>query len=236
IDVRSLSIASSGNITSLTGNAAGGNLAVKVIDSATISGTGDSIFTRGVGQNPWRPAGSISLDAGTLTLSGGARIQSGDLGARSGPITVNAADSIVISGTSGISIQTFSENAATVSISAPTLTIDRGFVSTSTVGGGNAGPVNVGTPDRPVGTLTLVNGGQITSSSEGTSPGDGGNLTVYATGPVTIAGRSPNGQPVSPFSRDASSGLFSVASRNTNTANPGNAGQISVTTPTFTLT
>jgi filamentous hemagglutinin family protein len=235
IGVRSLSIASSGNITSLTGNAAGGNLAVKVIDSATISGTGDSIFTRGVGQNPLGPAGSISLDAGTLTLSGGARIRSGDLGARSGPITVNAADSIVISGTSGITIQTFSENAATVSISAPTLTIDRGFVSTSTVGGGNAGPVNVGTPDRPVGTLTLVNGGQITSSSEGTSPGDGGNLTVYATGPVTIAGRSPNGQPVSPFSRDASSGLFSVASRNTNTANPGNAGQISVTTPTLTI-
>jgi filamentous hemagglutinin family protein len=236
IDVRSLSIASGGNITSLTGNAAGGNIAVHVTDSATISGTGNSIFSRGIaGASSLPPAGSISLDTGKLTLSGGARIQSGDLGARSGPVTVNATDSIVISGTGGISSQAFSENAATVAISAPTLTIDQGFVSTSTVGGGNAGPVNVGTPDRPVGTLTLVNGGQITSSSEGTSPGNGGNLTVYATGPVSISGRSPTGLPVSPFSQDASSGLFSVASRNTTAVNRGNAGQISVTSPTLTI-
>ena len=237
IDVTSLSIASRGNISSLTGIGTGGDIAIRVADSAAISATGNanSIFSRGVGLNPLGPAGSISLDAGTLTLSGGARIQSGDLGSRSGPITVNATDSIVISGTSGISIQAFSENAAAVTISAPTFTLDQGFVSTSTVGGGNAGPVNVGTPDRPVGTLTLVNGGQITSSSEGTSPGDGGNLTVHATGPVSISGRSPNGQPVSPFSNDASSGLFSVASRNANPANPGNAGQINVTTPTLTI-
>jgi filamentous hemagglutinin family protein len=236
IDVGSLSIASGGNITSLTGNAAGGNVMVKVADSATISGIGNSIFSRGTaGLSSLPPAGSISLEAGTLSLSGGARIQSGDLGARNGPITVTATDSIVISNNSGISSQTFSQNAAPVAISAPSLTIDQGFVSTSTVGGGNAGPVNVGTPDSPIGTLTLANGGQITSSSEGTSPGDGGNLTVYATGPVSISGRSPNGLPVSPFSNDASSGLFSVASKNTNLADPGNAGQISVTTPTLTI-
>ena len=236
IDVRSLSIANGGNITSLTGNAAGGNVTVKVADSATISGAGNSIFSRGIaGASTLPPAGSISLEAGKLTLTGGARIQSGDLGARSGPITVTATDSIVISDKSGISSQAFSENAATVIISAPSVTIDQGFVSTSTVGSGNAGPVNVGTPDRPVGTLTLVNGGQITSSSEGTSPGDGGNVMVYATGPVSISGRSPNGLPVSPFSNDASSGLFSVASRNTNPNDPGNAGQITVTTPTLTI-
>jgi len=78
-----------------------------------------------------------------------------------------------------------------------------------------------------VGTLSLTGGGQIVASSAFSATGAGGSIKITAND-VFASGQSP-GAPVSPFSQDLRSGIFST------TDGVGAAGQISVAARTVNL-
>lgn len=220
-----LSVTGGASIGSSGGSTGPGGPIVVEAGSILLSGEEfgniSGIFTSSGGA----PVGPIALTTGTLTVRDGARIQSGSiLAARAGEIGIDASGDVVIANGGGILSQTFDQAVGAVSISAGALTLDNGFITTSTLGPGQAGGIEVG-----VGTLLLRNGGQIVSSSELLAEGNGGSITVTASGSISISGTSPTGVPASPFSSDASSGIFST------TAATGNAGQIAVSTPILVM-
>jgi len=161
--------------------------------------------------------GDISLDVRNLTVTDGAVVGAlPSLGSGSttspqgGNVIVKAREPIVISAGGAIVTQSGRADVAQLKITAPAITIDNGFVQTSTVDAGKAGDINVTTD-----TLNVIGGGQIQSSSVRNAPGAGGNVTINVAGSVSLAG--------------AASGVFSTADVF------GTAGRISVTTPSLTL-
>jgi large exoprotein involved in heme utilization and adhesion len=223
VHVDQLKLTGGAGILTTTVAAPGGKVTVDATDSATFSGASSGILMSGFGTGH---VGEITLNAGTLTLTGGAQIQSGspsDL-SQGGGITLTASRQIVISDGGGLSSQSLNLDAGRVVVSAPSLTMDRGFINTSTQGEGRAGNISLN-----VGTLTLTGGAQIASSSQINSPGHGGSVDVTATDSLSISGRSATGVGGSPFSNDASSGLFSTA------AGTGPAGQITVSAPALAM-
>jgi filamentous hemagglutinin family protein len=103
-------------------------------------------------------------------------------------------------------------NAGQISVSAPTLAMADGTISVATSGAGSAGSILLNGN-----TLSLTGGSQVVSSTTGA--GQGGSVTATATESMSISGG--NGS--------QASGVFSTAS------STGNAGQISVSTPTLTM-
>jgi filamentous hemagglutinin family protein len=199
----------------------GGDITVHA-DSALISGTDSGGAASGVFviNSSGGPPGDILLNVShNLTLTGGAVVDSGtSTDPQGGNVAISAGDSIVISDRSGISLRAFSQDVGEVTISAPTgsLTIDNGFISTSTTEAGRAG--NIAVDAR---TVTLTRGGQITSSSEAFASGAGGSVTIN-TASLSVSGRSPNDIPVTPFNNDSHSGIFST------TAGVGSGGNIEI--------
>ena len=172
-----------------------------------------SVNTQGAG-----PAGDITLDLSTLTVAGGARIDSGtQAGGPGGTVRINAGQSVSLAGAaSGVfSTADSSGNAGTITVTTPALTLGDGAkMSVTTQGGGAAGDI-VATLGK---TLSVTNGGQIQSNTTNIDPnsgGAGGNVTITANGSMALAG--------------AASGIFST------TDNSGNAGRITATTPSLTL-
>ena len=229
IDVGELIIADGaqlGSFASTFEGGRGGNLTVHA-GSALISGTDAGGFASGIySSNSVGAAGDISLNVARLTLTGGAVIESGNItDPRGGNVTISANESIVISEGSGVTLRAFSQDVGQLSISAPTgsLTIDNGFVSTSTTEAGRAGDISVNVRE-----LALMRGGQITSSSEAFASGGGGNVTISADS-ASISGSSPSGMSSNPFSTDPRSGVF------TTTAGTGPGGTIAVAAPALTM-
>jgi large exoprotein involved in heme utilization and adhesion len=147
---------------------------------------------------------------------------------QAGDIAIDATDSVVISDNGAVLSQASSKDIGQVSLHAHTLTMDNGFIQTSTIQSGRAGDVSVTVDDQ----MTLVNGGKIISSSLLSASGKGGTINVTAGGAIVIAGRSNTSPPSELFVNDASSGLFST------TASPdplGSAGKVVVTAPTLTI-
>jgi filamentous hemagglutinin family protein len=219
VQVGDLSMANGATFRSRTINAQGGDVTVTTTGSdVTISGSNSGIFSGSSGAGS---VGEITVAAGQLTLAGGL-IQSGtSLDPAGGNVTVTATESIVISDGGGISSQARSQNVGQVAVSAPSLLIDNGFISASTVGIGDAGDILTN-----VGTLTLTNGGQISSSSELTASGAGGNVNVIADS-VSISGQIPSDFVFGPndvrqLNPDPHSGIFSTASGS------GSGGSINV--------
>jgi filamentous hemagglutinin family protein len=206
-------------------------------------------------------AGAIVGDVGSLSLKGGASIRSRSGADRSdgvfvgtgsaGDVTFTAADTISISGAgSTMSTTTFGDgNAGSISLSANQVNVQNGGSVTSESGGtlagqffagtGNAGQIAVSTPTLAMAdggrisvatlgagsagsillnanTLSLAGGSQVVSSTSGS--GQGGSVAARAEESIFISGSGS--QP---------SGLFSTAS------SAGNAGQISVSTPTLIM-
>src|SRR2546425_10416722 len=188
LTVGSLTLDGGAKIGSQTGtDAPGGNVKIVATGSVSLSGvesggspddifgTRSGIFSQCTG-NCAGGAGDISLETDILTLKDGARIQNGfALSPRPGKISVTASDSILISNGGGILSQAFSEPVGPITVSALTLTIDNGFISTSTIQGGGAGDIVAN-----VGMLRLTGGGQITNSSEelAAKTATGGNISV----------------------------------------------------------
>ena len=229
VQVGSLSLSNGATLVSHTISAQGGNLTVTATDSAVISGKGSGIFSGGVSDSSAvAPVGNISMNVGKLILTGAAEIRNGSIIGQTGALRITAEDSLVVSGGSGISSQAFDQPVGQISIRAPSVLIDNGFIATSTIGSGNAGPVFL-----DVGILTLANGGQIVSSSAGSATGAGGTVTVAATDSISISGSAPSvsalfaKNPI--FPKDPRSGLFSTASGD------GPAGKVNVFSPSLTL-
>jgi large exoprotein involved in heme utilization and adhesion len=232
VDATDLSISGGSTIGSSTfgsTSAQGGDIALTVEGSALISGSGTSVISTSTGDGP---PGDISASFKTLTLTDGAVIQAGAFFGTEGgnSVTVTATDSILISNGAGISTQASFGEVGPLTISVPTgsLTVDNGFIATSTVGPGTAGDITAN-----IGSLTLTHGGQIISSSIDVSGGSaevgiGGNITINADS-ISISGKSPTGAsvlppPFSDFFADPHSGVFSTAN------GTGAAGNISMNT------
>ena len=145
-----------------------------------------------------------------------------------GTLELTASEFVSISGTgSGLfSTAESTGNAGQITVTAPgstpvpTLTMaDNGKISVATfgtsVGAGSAGSVSL-----KANTFSLTGGAQVVSSTSGS--GQGGSVTATATESMSISGRSGS----------QASGLFSTASTASST---GNAGQITVSTPTLAM-
>jgi filamentous hemagglutinin family protein len=245
-------------ITSNAGQGDGGKVSIRTSVLTMTEGMVITTSTGGDGR-----AGDIKITVDRLSLTGGSQINSSSGNVllapdrtflvsagtgNAGTVKVTATDAIFIAGrdsigiaSSGIATTTRgSGQAGRVEVATPQLLMaDGGQITAETQGAGRGGDVVV-----QVGRLSLTGGAQIRSDSvrgetlrdmmtrepiPGQGTGPGGTVTVTAMDTVSIAGRSSTGSGVSPFSNDASSGLFST------TQGPGAAGEIVVSALTLTM-
>ena len=152
VAVQRLSVLGGASITSRTdgsndGAAAGGTVTVQGLEgsgsrasSVVLSGLNTGIVSDSALGLP----GDITVNAGTLTITNGALIAAGSpqsIGP-AGAVTVTA-DSVVISADGQIFSRSFAQNSGQVTITADELTLDNGFIDTSTSSqtGGRGGDV-----------------------------------------------------------------------------------------------
>jgi large exoprotein involved in heme utilization and adhesion len=192
----------------------GGNV---LVQAKTVTLKGGSISTATDVQSGGN-AGSIVVQVGSLALTDGAQIDSSTFGSgQGGMVTVVAQDRITITGSSSQDTQTglFSNasagtgRAGTLFVAAPHLELAGGRIQTRSAAAsqGDAGALQI-----EVGTLQLTDGAQIDSSTLGS--GQGGMVTVTAREALTLTGRG------------------SLAS---NAASQGDAGTVTVATPTLQM-
>jgi large exoprotein involved in heme utilization and adhesion len=195
-----LDVVGGGEITSdafATGN--GGNVSVSVAGRLTINGTGTSFFT-GISadavQGSSGNAGDVTVTAGTLEILHNGEISGGTSGfGKGGEVSVKVLGRLTIDGVGS------NQNFVT------------GITAEAASGSsGKAGDVTV-----TAGTLDVVGGGEIASDTFAT--GNGGNVSVRVTGPLTI-----NGTGTSSFT-----GISAEAGSGSN----GNAGDVTVTAGTL---
>jgi filamentous hemagglutinin family protein len=179
------SIASSA-VSSTEGAAAdGGTVTVRGLDesgskagSVLLSGTTTGIVSNSFFGVP----GDIIVNAGTLTVTNGAAIAAGSASSDGpgGAVTITA-DSVVISADGQIFSRSFAQKSGQVSITADSLTLDDGFIDTSTSSefGGRGGDVVLNG-----GTVRLTNGASINSQSG--SEGDQGRFSTGRAGDIIM--------------------------------------------------
>lgn len=208
----------------------GGNINVVASGSVTVSGTATDGAKSGILTDTTptsAAAGDISIQAKTITVTGGALVESGtESEPGGGSVTLTASNAIAISDGGGVAARGQQQDVKPITISTPNLVLDNGFISATTLGPGHGGDIGL-----QVGSLTLTQGGQIASSTEGAATGTAGNVTVNANS-VSISGSLQTALPSTPFNTDPRSGIFSAAHSSGN----GNAGQISVTSASLSLT
>src|SRR4051812_2929663 len=226
IDIQVANADVAGVVTSNAPLATSGPISIRASGVFTLTGPQGEIFTFTQNTVPGGPfAGDIVAQVGSLVLTDGARLHSGAAsGSQSGRnVSITAADSISISGGAGIETVGFSSNGGNVAIVAPRLTLNSGYISTTTRGAGTAGDVRF-----DGNSLNVSNGGQIASSSGRGTPGRAGSMTVNASGTVVVSGIGPDATVGNlTGSAVANSGLLSTA------GGSGNAGQIVVSTPSL---
>jgi filamentous hemagglutinin family protein len=210
-----LTLRSSAQISSeVQASGRGGDVRVVSTGAAVIEDPFTRIATSSSFFDPEAPGlglpGNVSTRFGSLTLTGGGTIQSGVFaGSQGGSVTLVATGPVVISNGSGIASEAFFNDVGTITVSAPQIIINNGFISTSTLQSGRAGDISI-----TAGTLTLENGGQIASASIAEALGRGGDVHLNV-GSLTISGRSPTGGSVLPFPfsvffTDPRSGIYST--------------------------
>ncbi len=213
----------------ISGSGGGGRLTIRASETMTLSGrdrdgSPSAIFADSIGTGA---AGDITIEATNLILTDGTLIQSDTLhSGDGGNVTIDAVDLTLIDGAQISGSTLDSGNGSTVTIRASnTLTITgvdttNGFPSAIFAGSrgtGAAGAMRVEAAD-----ITIRNGGQLSSSAF--DSGNGGNVTVRASGTLTIAGRNP-------LTGDTS-GIF-TSSEQTAT---GTAGTLEIEATDLTLT
>ena len=201
--------------TTVLGSGRGGDVHVNSAGTAIIAGEFTGINTGSFFGDSSTPPdqgvpGNIVARLGSLFLTDKATIQSGVLfGTKGGNVDVIATGPIVISNLAGIASQAQFSDAGNVTVSAPQITIDHGFISTATLAAGRAGNVFIS-----AGSLELVNGGQIVTASLVPATGAGGDVNV-SLGTLTISGSSAGGSSLPPVYStsftDPRSGIFSTA-------------------------
>jgi large exoprotein involved in heme utilization and adhesion len=218
------------------GTGQGGTVTVMATDTVTLGGTAlgnaapSAIFAQAEGRGVVAGnAGTVVVEARRIGMTEGVQIGTSTFGnGDGGALRVIATEAITITGlgsqapqTGLFSVTDGNGDAGPLFVSAPTLGIAGGRILGRTLGGGDAGSIEV-----RVGRLTLAEGAQIFNGTGNfvsggaigiDGPGRGGNLTVVATDSVTIAGSDAAG---------FASGLFSNAQ-----FGRGRAGNLTVSTP-----
>ncbi|MEH1925399.1 two-partner secretion domain-containing protein [Nostoc sp.] len=165
-----------GDIIVNAGNAIG-------IDGVGSNGSSSGVFTTLEGQAEGR-GGNINLTTGSLFLTNGGIVNASTFSrGNGGDITIDARDRILIDGigTTGFSSGVFSAvspiavgNGGNIYLITDSLYLSNvGRLSTSSVGQGKAGDININS-----GSTTLDNKGFITAT---TNSGDGGNINLTAS-------------------------------------------------------
>jgi filamentous hemagglutinin family protein len=209
---KDLSISNEAAISTVTNSSEGEAGDVKV----TVKGSASVTDHANVGSFSFSSAapGVVTGDFGSLRLSEGGYIQAGTFFAgRSLPpskVSLTVGNSIVISGGAGISSQAVGKEVGDITIKGrPQLSVDNGYISTSTIDDGKAGDILL-----DVSTVSLTNGGQIASGSLKGATGRGGNIKLIDPVSVTISGGSPDEKsPIpAPFDlAESKSGIFTTA-------------------------
>ncbi|QLE41831.1 filamentous hemagglutinin N-terminal domain-containing protein [Nostoc sp. C052] len=176
------------------GKGQGGDLTINAKDSVDVVGRSPTynpsiISASTLGSGD---AGITTINTGRFSIRDGALFATGTSGAgKGGNLTINAANSVQLTGTS---VNDFPSQLSATSSST-----------------GNAGDLTIKTQDLLVGDGAVVSTGTV-------GAGQGGNLTVNATGSVQLIGTTANGN------------LPSALSTNTGVGSTGNAGDLRITT------
>jgi filamentous hemagglutinin family protein len=181
-------------------------------DSVVLSGFGSGIVSDSFGA---ARAGDVVVHAKTVSLTDGAVIQAGTVGtsAAGGNVTINA-DSVDISGGSGISSQANRADAGQIHITANRLILNNVSIASNTVSSGRGGDVVLN-----VGDMRLSNGAKINSSTS--EAGRAGDITMNV-GTLSLA----NGSSIS----SASIGPDAITNPDDGTTQaPGTAGNVTIT-------
>jgi filamentous hemagglutinin family protein len=256
VRAENLSIINSGEISATTFvSRDAGSVTVAISAQLTIDGSGENLAIGHTGifsqTKSGGPAGTVSVSAGNIVITNDGVISSTTLGPGNGGSVSVAGGSLTIVGDGRIATDTLgagSGNAGSVSVDvAGRLAIDgmsqtsfTGISSRSTQGSnGNAGDVKVG-----VGGLSIVNGGAISTTTDGSGAGGtvavavGGDIALSSGGQITSAtGGAGNGGITGVVAQgplsvtDPGSGIIASA---TSTAS-GNAGSVIVAAPQITI-
>ncbi len=208
-----------------------GNLQVIATDSIKIEGrtpdgiNGSGLFAQ-VFPGATGDAGTLTIDTKTLEVLSGAQIStSARSGGKGGTLTINAADSILLSGTapsaddlSRSNILVSAELGATRDAGELKITTGRLIVEDGArISADNFGSGKGGTATLNVKQLLIRNGGEVRAASFGEGPG--GTLNVNATESIDVIGTNTIGS-TTVVSTLFSQGLVS-----------GKAGNLNITTP-----
>jgi filamentous hemagglutinin family protein len=260
----SLSLANGAALsTGVSGQGEAGNITVEARDKVSLDGAGDDSLTRifstlitgGVGKG-----GDIRVTTGSLSVTNGASLNAGTNGrGNGGNITINARDTVTFDGVGNIEFPGSRAstsvgfnavgNGGNIEVTARSLSLTNGgLLTASGFGQGNAGNISINARDTvdidgisrsevesgvstisgnggdggnisiTTGTFSSINGGQLSSFSSRNA----GNITIDARDAVNFEG-------VNNSSR--SGGAFTSLLQ----GNPGKAGDIQITTGSFTL-
>jgi filamentous hemagglutinin family protein len=202
INARSLFLQNGGFIfAGVSGRGNAGDIDVTALD-IIIDGINDEGFSAGIFSQIFEGGegngGNININAGSISLTNGGQIDSSTDGiGNSGNISINVNDAIAIDGVNndGFSAGVFS----------------RVFVR----GEGDGGNININ-----AGSISLTNGGQIDSSTDGI--GNSGNISINVNDAIAIDGVNNDGFSAGIFSRVSPNGF-------------GSAGNIDLTTNSLTV-
>ncbi len=160
---------------------AAGEVSVEVANNLTIKGS-SGIFSNALAANS-KAAGTITVAAGSLSIEDGGQISAGTSGAgNGGDISVDVSGRLTITGAAGLFTGIAAQanpgstgSAGAVGVTAGTLIVVDGEISSATFGTKNAGTVTVS-----AGALRVAAAGEITADSEAGSKGDAGKVMVAA--------------------------------------------------------
>ncbi|WP_373525984.1 beta strand repeat-containing protein [Nostoc sp.] len=200
INTRSLEINDGSQIqVSTEGKGNSGNIIINARNNILLDGSNGNRFSRiinNVQSTAEGNAGNIEITTGTLKATNGAFIGSNIFGkGNAGNISINALDNIVFDSNSDVSSQVLNG------------------------GVGNGGNIYLKT-----GSLSLTNGGQVSTNVLG--QGNAGNITIEASENVKLDG----------FFVDVDSNRFSGLQSNLLIGGVGKAGNIQVTTSSLSIT
>ena len=233
-------------------DAPSGNIHVNATGDVSLIGQGD-FTTRIVSQNSDAGGtGWIKIQSENLSLTDKAQILSETASLPGSPpptdpkVLLTATDSVTVAGGSRIDLSNNASSVGSLDIhAANTITIsDLGLLNTSTIGSGDAGAINI-----TAGTVSMTGGGQINSSTqENGVTGNGGAISVVASGDISLTGSATNSfgefiqtaiQSSSLVNSQGNGGNIALtagqsvtisngASVSASSTGPGNAGDISI--------
>jgi filamentous hemagglutinin family protein len=191
----------SGLLSSTGGIGDAGNVNIDARDSILFE---DSFAFSIVAAGARGQGGNVEISTGSLVVRDGAALVSSTSGeGDAGTVDINARDRILLDGTApitGVSSAIFTNNGSIsnqgiaiggtgkggdVNVITPQLQVSNGAVIDSRTVNDQPG----GTITLSLGNLTLLNGGQILSTSDGSGPA--GTVRINATDGIRISGRDP---------------------------------------------